>query len=356
MFSIFFHGKDDKTVGTNTFLTIEWLNNKIQNYCNYGHVIGFTYTYHRRYVTDTYFLTIYFAIEKQKKFFLKVYLPNLAHEIDTNKEVVFYNKLANIMNNMSFADCASCGYLEENGLAYILLKDMSETHYSRLNIRNCSKEDLILLILKLAKIHAFWWDHNDLGVSIGKFLLKNEYEDYVKSLEKRFQIFKNKFKNRIDHDYIKAVALLIERSDIFFNRLNSRENITMIHGDANPFGNVLFPHNPKIDEILLIDWNAWGIQIGMKDVAHAIGLNFYPHQRKEFEDEILKLYHKTLVDNGVRNYSYDECLYDYKLCITTLLFSPITLLSWDISEGVWWPYCVKGYANYLDLNCKEIIN
>lgn len=340
---------------TKVFLTIEWLNKKIHNYCNYGNVIGFSYTYHRRYVTDTYLLTIDFDYQKQQKFFLKVYLPNLAHEIDTNKEVIFYNDFPKIMNNMAFVDCASCGYLEYTGLAYVLLKDMNETHYSRLNIRNCSKEDLLLFILKLAKIHAFWWDHKDLGVKVGKFLKKNAYVEYIDSLEQRFQIFQRKFEHKIDIAHFNAITLLIEHADIFFDRLNSRSNITIIHGDANPFGNVLFPKNPESDEVLLIDWNAWGIQIGMKDVAHAIGLNFYPHQRKEFEDELLELYYKTLLEYGVCHYSYDDCLYDYKLCISTLLFSPVTLSSWDISEGVWWPYSVKGYANYLDLNCQQLI-
>lgn len=95
--------------------------------------------------------------------------------------------------------------------------------------------------------------------------------------------------------------------------------------------------------------------MGIKDFAHAVGLNFYPYQRHSFEKELLYRYHKLLIEYGVKNYSFDECIEDYKMCLCANLFSPIILSSWGIEEGVWWPYYIKSQANVEDMKCLEIL-
>ena len=41
--------------------------------------------------------------------------------------------------------------------------------------------------------------------------------------------------------------------------------------------------------------------------------------------EALSLYHDTLVNEGVTDFSFDECFRDYRMCMLTSLITPIAV-------------------------------
>ena len=65
----------------------------------------------------------------------------------------------------------------------------------------------------------------------------------------------------------------------------------------------------------VIDWQAIGRRRGTWDVGMFLGQSLRPDVRAEVEFDLLSLYVKTLVNNGVQDYDIDQCLLDYRLCL-----------------------------------------
>lgn len=336
------------------FLTTEWLTNVLTK-AGYkiGEVLDFKIKSEVRYVTSIHYLDITYSANEfnhqLNRLFLKVYKKNLYHDISKSKEVEFYNFFSYNMPKIGFISCISAGFIKEENIAYVLLLDLSDTHYSLAKAHRCTEEQLKQLVVTLGKFHAYWWDHPKLGKGIGEYLTREAFSEYIRDLERRLPVFIDIMGDNLPIERKRVYEKILNNWEIFFRRLNARKNLTIIHGDANPFGNVLFPYNPAKESTYLIDWNGWDINLGMKDVAQVIGLNFYPHQRAKFEKNILEAYYNTLLENGIKNYSWEESWYDYRLCMATTLMSPVILSSWRIDLGVWWPYYAKSFLNYESL-------
>lgn len=210
-----------------------------------------TYEYKRRYVTDNYFIDVMSVSGTMEKYFLKIYHANRVDVSKEIKEIEFYTKIVKFMPGFSFVPVYDIGFLE-SGEAYILMVNMSETHISLINCHSCSNQKIIQYMECMAQFHAFWWDNEKLGKSIGEKLSKSSFSKYVEKLAKSFDIFKKQMGNEITIEYMKNIDTLLTHWVLFFNRINSNINLTIIHGDANPLGNVLFPHS-KNDVVLPID-------------------------------------------------------------------------------------------------------
>ena len=61
---------------------------------------------------------------------------------------------------------------------------------------------------------------------------------------------------------------------------------------------------------------------GTEDVAYFLASGLEPERRRAAEIGLLKGYHETLVENGVRGYEFDECQRDYRL----FMFRPLQVL------------------------------
>ena len=65
----------------------------------------------------------------------------------------------------------------------------------------------------------------------------------------------------------------------------------------------------------VVDWQFVKRGRGMWDIAYFLSEDFAPAQRRAIEMELLHDYLRILDDCGVRDYSFDEAMYDYRLCL-----------------------------------------
>ena len=84
--------------------------------------------------------------------------------------------------------------------------------------------------------------------------------------------------------------------------------------------------------MVVFDWEFCGRGRGTYDVATFISEAFPPQRRREKELCLLGEYHTILEDNGVRGYTFEECLYDYRLSMLEIL------VFWIVTGG----YCNYG--------------
>ncbi len=83
-----------------------------------------------------------------------------------------------------------------------------------------------------------------------------------------------------------------------------------------------------------------------------------PEQRSEGgrEERLLRRYHAGLLAHGVRGYSWEDLLGDYRLMLTILLLYPM----WDATNGsrrsYWWPKMQRFAAAFCDHGCAALLD
>ena len=107
-------------------------------------------------------------------------------------------------------------------------------------------------------------------------------------------------------------------------------NLTLVQSDSH-LGNILLDRDPESSHIYMIDWDAYQRGIGPWDLACLMILSHAPNIRRSVELDLLRIYHQALQVRGVDNYSYDQCVADYRLTVFACPFVPI---AWGRSEFV----------------------
>lgn len=84
---------------------------------------------------------------------------------------------------------------------------------------------------------------------------------------------------------------------------------TLVHFDYRA-DNLFFEDDGTV---VVIDWQSISQGGGAADVAYFISQNLPVDVRREHEDALLADYHRTLLANGVTNYSYEQFFEDYRV-------------------------------------------
>jgi len=314
-----------------------------------------------------YFLELNFSSDAQTEPASPEIVVKIPKPVDITKfigkhEAKFYNIVAESINDMPIPTCYDAAFSEETGLSHIILKNLSKTHEEVLKYlplpplkRYCERA-----IDCLAELHAFWWDHQKLKeLSKHAYVLytfkensfnENEIFNWFKIQNKNLKQFLKFLGDRISDkrkELFKTVFSLYPQ--LASDRLK-KKNITLIHADAH-FWNFFYPkdiENEK-NKANLIDWQFWSIGVGGQDLAYMIGLG-YPDYRHLIEKDLIKRYHNDLLKFGVKNYSWEDCWYDYKLNSFLNLYRVVWWWTMN-SPTIWWPSLENSFRTLEDLNC-----
>ena len=141
-------------------------------------------------------------------------------------------------------------------------------------------------------------------------------------------------------------------------RLADDRRLTLVHDDAHVW-NFLLARNPQQDPSYLVDWEQWGVSAGPHDVAYMIGLFWYPERRARMEVDLVRTYHRRLLEYGVTGYPWDACWHDYRLFAIRNLLVP--LWAWARAQRLgrrWgfhrWMQIEKAMLAFQDLACAEL--
>jgi aminoglycoside/choline kinase family phosphotransferase len=98
---------------------------------------------------------------------------------------------------------------------------------------------------------------------------------------------------------------------------------TIVHDDYR-LDNLFFSSPEGGGSFAVIDWQLAQRGRGVSDVAYFLGFCLPVEQRRTMEMSLLKIYHSVLVENGVREYEFDQCLHDFRLSTLQVLFRVVT--------------------------------
>ena len=89
---------------------------------------------------------------------------------------------------------------------------------------------------------------------------------------------------------------------------------TLIHHDYDA-DNLFFNGSADTLGLSVIDWQMTTGGRPAVDIAWLIGGQCEPRMRRENEEQLLRLYHSLLLENGVHEYAFEQCWDDYRLAM-----------------------------------------
>lgn len=237
------------------------------------------------------------------------------------REVRFYQELAQQVE-LRTPLCYYSALDREVDLCLLLLEDLAPIYSGGDNYGLCTFAEAELTMGELAKFHATWWESPKLA---DLTWLRREpafYQRLQAAYQQSWEPFLAKVGDTLAPAFV-AIGEQFARNPGDYWRLMLEAPQTIIHNDTN-LGNLLFLATPTgALSLAVVDWQVISIGHGLYDVALFLGRHLPPEDRQTKTLEFLKLYHTTLLENGVQGYPFDQCLHDFRLFLLTDLWRAV---------------------------------
>jgi hypothetical protein len=290
------------------------------------------------------------------------------------EEVKFYQLAATLgPAPPALVPCYAAAYDPASGNSYVLLQDLSATHAppvtrdQQVSIVEAVPPAAAIerVVDTLAQHHAYWWDHPLLATetfSIGYW--SRNADRFAQYLRRRQDAWASLLADEADWFpgnlralYERVFTHLPRYWETYIEpRFRMHRRLTLLHGDAY-FANFLCPKAAADGPTYLLDWQSPTVDIGGYDLANLCATFWTPEQRHEAQREewILRRYHTTLQDRGVRDYSWDALVTDYQHGLIYWLLVPLQDRHGGAGRDYWWPKLQCLAAAFREWRCAELL-
>lgn len=227
------------------------------------------------------------------------------------REYRFYRELANEITFRTARCYYSAGDAEK--VEYVLLlEDLGATGRAGDQVQGCTPAEAHIALRHLALHHARWWGpeqldrvpHLDLGVDLVNGAMT---QSYPHAWERTIELFGTHMPPEI-----RAVLPgLGPRITTLMEPFRAATSATMAHGDYR-LDNMFFGNPGSGYELAVLDWQSPNRAWGAYDIAYFLYGNVDTPTRRAHEMDWLREYHRTLVENGVADYTFEQLLRDYR--------------------------------------------
>ena len=203
-----------------------------------------------------------------------------------------------------------CGIDPVTGDSVLVQEDMSSARQGD-SVAGCSMDRARYALDQLARFQASWWGNHRLDELDWMPARDEEAGAYQRLYTGAWRSFVDKAADGMPD----GLRLLGDRLSDEVPRIKTmlaKRPRTISHGDYR-LDNFFFTTDSGSELPVVFDWEFCVRGRGTYDVATFISDAFPPEQRKAEELGLLRTYHSTLTANGVDDYSFDECLLDYRL-------------------------------------------
>jgi hypothetical protein len=240
------------------------------------------------------------------------------------REVCFYQEAA----RGSIIPVPACYYADvdtKSGWQILLLEDLAPAR-SGSRIKGCSRNEARIAIHQIARFHAHWWENPRLDKF--EWLAGTEIPGDVELAHFREQLwpaFLRTVNTQLPDAVIKIGEMLGEYKGRITHHLFTQKPQTLIHADYQ-LENRMFGTDGE-ETFFVVDWQFVKRGRGIWDVAYFLSQNLTPEDRQAIEMDLLHDYLRILDDYGVRDYSFDDTMYDYRLSLIHRFGSLVTTIT-----------------------------
>jgi hypothetical protein len=214
----------------------------------------------------------------------------------------------------------------------LLLQDLAPAKCAD-QIAGMSPMQADLAVRELAKFHATWWNSPRLKDYDWMWAANNPVRAGTSqaSYQQAWGPFVENFGKGLPPEIIEVGEQFGEKMLQILDQL-AAEPVTLSHGDYRP-DNLFFGTPEGGAPLAVIDWQILSLARGTFDFGYFMNGTLPPAERKEREQELIKLYHDTLLEGGVTGYSFDDCWEDYRLSsLFCWLYTVIALGTLDVAN------------------------
>ncbi len=275
------------------------------------------------------------------------------------REVRFYEQLA-ARSRLQTPRCYFTALDPGEGLFLLLLEDLAPARNGSW-AAGCSLEEAEAAVRALAGLHAAWWRQPQL---MEKDWLKLRGVTAVQAepafVEQMWEPFLAQLGSDVTTEILQIGEWLHRHLGWLMAYLYEDGAATLIHNDYQ-LDNLFFTGTGAALSVTVADWQLTTRGCGVQDVAFFLGGNLDSNVRQNQELRLLRTYHSLLTENGVEDYSFDRCLYEYRLA----MLHPLARLSSVIGLGaahsgqlrLWCDVIVPRYCRAVHhLNVGELLN
>jgi aminoglycoside/choline kinase family phosphotransferase len=212
----------------------------------------------------------------------------------------------------------------ETGECLLLLEDLAPAQTLNM-LQGCTAEDAALVLRHLATFHADWWEHPRLSDMDWLPAFDDQAENDQRLYAQAWEVFLKKVGDLLT-DGLVPLGVRLKNHVVAVKRYLGRQPRTFLHGDFH-LHNLLFDATPTARTLAVIDWQACSSGRATRDVAHFLVTGLPPDKRRAYELDLLRLYHTVLTEHRVQNYSFEQCLHDYRFTMLDELYFLVMVLA-----------------------------
>ncbi len=234
------------------------------------------------------------------------------------REIGFYDDIGNNVG-VPIAQCYYSIYIEESNHFILLLEDLAPGEPSD-QVIGTDKKTSREVIEQFARLHAKWWNSPELEqYDWAKWLLTEMPMEQGLELLKKSMIEVEETGKFDAYPELKRLMPLL--GPLFKFDPAPPFPFSLTHGDLRS-DNIIKP-SANGGRFAILDWQLAGIGDPVNDIVRWMVQSISIEDRRETEQELLKLYHDRLVEYGVKGYSYKKFINAYRtnLVVVQLMFS-----------------------------------
>ncbi|MFD6517714.1 phosphotransferase family protein [Rhodococcus sp. NPDC060176] len=235
-------------------------------------------------------------------------------------EHAFYTRVAATLA-VPVPDCVHCA-ISDDAKDFVLVMDDMEPAVQGDQIKGCDDIEASLAVQALAGLHGprwcdpEWLNFDGLTMPMADATFAAGMQELAKAALSMTLNTVGKRLKWIDCTTLEEYVELVE------HWLLLRPNrYCLLHGDYRA-DNLLF--NPDRTRVTVIDWQTLTVGLPARDLAYFLGTSLASQHRRSQEQRLVKLYHVSLVSEGVAGYDLETCWEEY--CLAMLQVPFITTL------------------------------
>lgn len=193
----------------------------------------------------------------------------------------------------------------------LLMEDLAPARVGD-QVVGCSRAQAELAIRELAKFHATWWESPRLAELDWVWPFNHPVRSAAAqgAYAGAWGPFKQIWAKNVPADVLALGEKFHDALPKLLDRLAAHP-VTITHGDYR-LDNLFFATPEGGDPLAVVDWQIIALGCGPFDVAYFMAGAVSPEDRRAMEMDLLHMYHGILLERGVKNYSFDQCLLDYR--------------------------------------------
>ncbi|HLK23599.1 MAG TPA: phosphotransferase [Caulobacteraceae bacterium] len=248
------------------------------------------------------------------------------------REVLFYRDLAQTIS-LRAPRCYIATFDPETCAFALVMEDLSETTLGD-QVAGLTPEQVTVAVDQVGDLHARWWDRPELKALEDKVQSFGTppYADFSARHAAGWEVFDAWLEGRVSPDLRRAGARMCTELDRIAEDM-AKPPRTLCHGDFRA-DNLMFVTRPgAAPGLTCVDWQLAMQARGPFDIGYMMGGSVNADVRRELEQPLLKGYHDKLRRSGVENYSFEECLHDYRRALLiTLTYMSQSGAAADLSQ------------------------